>query len=137
MKTTVMNVKTFAGFNLEMIMKSVGIAYISTIFILTLLASLLAFTGLSENFAALGLVVTAMTSNVIGGMLIARNSKTRGWLNGGVGGAVYVILLYVFGALFYNSFGISKNTLIMLIICLISGAIGGIIGVNIKYKRRV
>jgi putative membrane protein (TIGR04086 family) len=135
LKTTIVNVRTFAGFDVNMILRSVGIAYIATISILALLSALLVFTNLSEAFISFGLILTAVISNIIAGTLISKKTRTRGWINGALGGAVYVILLYFIGAIFFDSATIGKGTLLMLATCLISGTIGGIIGVNMKHRR--
>lgn len=135
LKTTVINVRTFAGFNIDMILRSVGIAYLSTIGILALFAALLTYTNLSDIFITAGLVLTAIISNIIAGILISKKARNRGWINGAVGGCVYVVLLYFIGAIFFGNVGIGSGTLMMLAICLFSGAIGGIIGINMKHKR--
>ena len=135
MKTTVMNVKSAAGFNFKMIMRAVGTAYITTLVFIAILAALLSWTGLPESFSAFGLILIAIISNIIGGIAIAKKMRSNGWINGAMGGICYVILLYFIAAVFYNSLAVTANTFVLLAICVFSGVIGGIIGVNSRSKR--
>lgn len=62
------------------------------------------------------------------GFYVARNVDHNGWLNGGLSGLIYIILLILIGTI---SMPISLgNIIVMALIGLIIGSIGGIIGIN-------
>ena len=65
----------------------------------------------------------------IGGIIAAYSSQSRGWLNGGLVGLSYVMILIIIGG-FITSFVFSGSLVLkILIICLIS-SLGGVIGIN-------
>lgn len=65
----------------------------------------------------------------IGGIIAAYTSQSRGWLNGGLVGLSYTIVLIIIGSLVTSFVFSSSMVLKILIICLIS-SLGGIIGIN-------
>ncbi len=63
------------------------------------------------------------------GFYIARRVDKNGWLNGGLGGLVYMVIIILLGTI---SMPISIWYILLLsIIGLIVGSIGGIIGINL------
>ena len=65
----------------------------------------------------------------IGGIIAAHTSKSRGWLNGGLVGLSYMIILIIIGSLISPLTFSGALLLKLLTVCLIS-ALGGIIGIN-------
>ena len=66
-----------------------------------------------------------------GGIFTARNAHNKGWLNGGLVGLLYMLLILFFGAqVIAIDFGL--DILLRVISGFLAGAVGGIIGVNIK-----
>lgn len=63
------------------------------------------------------------------GFYVARNVDKNGWLNGGIAGLIYMIILILIGSI---SMPISiSNIFIMTIIALIISSVGGILGINL------
>ncbi|ACL69640.1 TIGR04086 family membrane protein [Halothermothrix orenii] len=102
--------------------------------ILILLSLILAFfsniiTALS--LSSLNTVLIIGNFMIIGfiGFFIARRVEENGWLNGGLGGLIYMAIIILLGTI---SMPISiGNIFLLLILGLLVGAIGGIIGINL------
>ena len=102
--------------------------------LLLFFAVLLSYTNLSENtMLPVTLVVTGV-SILIGSMISTRKIRKNGILNGGMVGIIYIIALYLISSLFLAGFYLTFKSFIMLIIGIITGMIGGIIGVNTNIK---
>lgn len=88
--------------------------------------------------AIVSLAVGAVTNISVGvcGFRAARHTKAHGLLSGAVAGLIYVILLYFTGSLAFGELSFSNASLLTIIICILSGAIGGILGINIRQKKR-
>jgi putative membrane protein (TIGR04086 family) len=56
-------------------------------------------------------------------------------MNGAVVGLIYMLILYALSSIVYGSFPINRHVVIMFVIGAITGAIGGIIGINMKRPR--
>ncbi|MFW6287532.1 MAG: TIGR04086 family membrane protein [bacterium] len=82
----------------------------------------------SSNLNILLLVVNFLILTYVG-FYVAREVDKNGWLNGGLAGLIYMILLILIGTI---SMPISlANVLLMAVLGLIIGSIGGIIGINL------
>ncbi len=75
-----------------------------------------------------------MLGSFISGYLAARRIRERGMMIGALCGLIIFLLLLL--ASFMSKFDVGLAALIKLAIALVSGAIGGIIGVNAKSKRK-
>ena len=53
-------------------------------------------------------------------------------VNGGIIGFIYVLIIYILSSLLGNSFTLNIYSIIMVISGIVAGAIGGIVGVNLK-----
>lgn len=107
------------------------IAYIITIVVLCLSATIFAYTNIEDRHLQTFVFGTILLSNLIGSTLLSRKIKEKGLIYGGSFGIIYCLLLYVITSLAFNGFAFSNTLLIYLAICLVSGIIGGIIGVNL------
>lgn len=136
MKTAMVNVNTLKGASFSSVLKSVGVAYALTFALILIFSALLCFTDLPESTIALGLIFIAVLSNFVAGALMGTKAKTRGLINGALGGIAYLAVLYVIGLALYGKIAFDQSTVAMLIICLTAGSVGGIFGVNLRTKRR-
>ncbi|MCU6791535.1 MULTISPECIES: TIGR04086 family membrane protein [Paenibacillus] len=68
---------------------------------------------------------------LIGGMTAGKRSGTKGWYHGGMLGLVYTCIIWLIGFLTYDA-GFSQQTLYLTALTLVSGALGGILGINFK-----
>ncbi|HHW31812.1 MAG TPA: TIGR04086 family membrane protein [Clostridiaceae bacterium] len=114
------------------IVKAVALSYIITIPIFTVLALLITYTNFPDKFILPGVIVTTIISILIAGTSSSRNLKSNGWLNGGLVGLVYMIVLYLLSSIVFKDFSINEHVLTMTVIGILTGSIGGIIGINIR-----
>jgi putative membrane protein (TIGR04086 family) len=72
---------------------------------------------------------------LVAGSTSTRGLRSRGWLNGCIVGFIYMLLIYLAGSIVYKDFSFDNYMITMFIIGIITGAIGGIIGINMKQGR--
>ncbi|UUZ84435.1 TIGR04086 family membrane protein [Paenibacillus sp. P26] len=70
-------------------------------------------------------------SMFLGGLMSGKRSASKGWYHGGMLGIVYTLLVWLIGFLAFDH-GFSKGMLQLGGLALIAGALGGMIGVNLK-----
>lgn len=130
-------IKNYAGggFSLSGTLKCVAIALAVSIVLLFIFSFIIAFTPYPEGMVKLGIILILVVSNLTGGWLTAKEAQSRGWLNGTVAGAFYMLLLFIIGS-FINGFNITSSAMLMILFGLLSGAVGGIFGINTKRKTR-
>lgn len=116
--------------------KNILIGFALTIAILFIAAWIAVLTNLQE--AAVSLVVGVVTYLCVGfcGFRAARKSGSNGLVSGAIAGAVYVVLLYFIGCIAFADFSFGMSVLLTAVICILCGAIGGVVGVNTRTKRR-
>lgn len=121
------------------VFKGILAAYIITIPAFMLFALILANTDFPQKLISPAVVVTTIISVLTAGSVSTKGLKNKGWLNGSIVGFIYMLILYIFSSLIFKNFTIDKYVATMSVIGVLTGAIGGIVGINIKngtkYKR--
>lgn len=103
--------------------------------VLLLIASLMGtFIPFSEKMIIIVVNIISVLSVFLSGIIASAIYKSKGLLFGAVAGIIYSIFVYILGALIYKNFGITINTLIGFVISIVSGAFGGVTGVNLIKK---
>lgn len=120
--------------NSARIIKGSLFAIITSAILLLIFAILLCYTSLSESTMLPVILVVTGVSILIGSMISTRKIRKNGILNGGMVGLIYIIILYLISSLFLAGFSLTFNSFIMLVVGIITGMIGGIIGVNTNRK---
>ncbi len=117
--------------NFQFILKGL-ILGLMTLFILVFLFAFVynIFGFLSYTFISKFLLILNFLIIAYVGFYIAQRVKSNGWLNGGIGGMVYMIILILI-TYFNHSFSWSM-ILWLLLLGIITGSIGGILGINFK-----
>ena len=114
------------------IIKGSIIALILTIIMLTIYAALLANTNISENTMVPVLIGITGVSILIGSSIISTNIKKNGIINGALVGLIYILSIYLLSSILTGIFLLNINSIILIIVCILTGMIGGIVGVNMK-----
>lgn len=117
------------------IIKGCLFAIILSVILLTIYALLLVNTTISENTMMPVVLTITGISILMGGTISSRKMKKNGLIYGAVVGLVYVLTLYVASSISMVGFSLSANSFIMLGVGVITGIIGGIIGVNLVAKK--
>ncbi len=116
--------------------KGLLIAYVITIPVFLLFALILTNTDFPEKFVSTAVIITTIISVLTAGSTSTRGLKNKGWLNGGLVGFIYMLVLYLLSSILFNNFTINKYVVTMTVIGVLTGAIGGIMGINLKKSSR-
>jgi len=112
------------------------ISVIATVLILLIFSFLLTIRDMPAMTMPVFSAVSIAIGGFLGGLFSAKKAGKNGLLYGVItGAALYVIVLIA--SLIVSKGGVTMLTLIKLVITLISAAIGGIIGVNLKNRRKM
>lgn len=114
------------------LIRSVGLAYLLTLIILVLLASILSLTEFPEGMMNSAVIVATLISIMFAGSIFARHVKTRGWISGSIAGVSYMLILYLVSSTAIGSFRSSQYLIAMVLAGIAAGALGGILGINLK-----
>ena len=130
------NVKTVDGGGLSHtatgFLKGVLVAALFTLIFFVIAALFLSYTPLSENTIPYIAFFTQIVGSLISGFIPAKRAGTKGLLTGGFSALIYMLLIWLVSSLVADGFYMGKHILTMFLLSLISGAVGGIMGVNFK-----
>ena len=118
--------------NLIKIIKGSVIAIVLSLIFLTIYAAILSFTSVSETTMVPVVLVLTGLSILIGSSMSSISIKRQGIINGGLVGLIYVLFLYIVSSIAGIGFALNMNAIIMLVVGIITGMLGGVIGVNMK-----
>jgi putative membrane protein (TIGR04086 family) len=121
-------------FNIVFILKTVCFSFIVSIFLLIIGALFLTYSNLHDEFIKVMVNLIVVISVMTCGFKISRKSKSQGWLNGSIGGFLYVSVLYLVGSLTQKNFNVSVSSVLTFALGLSCGMLGGMIGVNTKKR---
>lgn len=119
------------------IAKAILISYFITIPVFAIFAYILTLTDFPQKYIPSFVIITTLLSVVIAGWSSTKYIKSKGWLNGGIVGFVYMLVLFLLSSSTYGDFGINMHVATMFIIGTLTGSIGGILGINLKKEPRV
>ncbi|WIV10753.1 TIGR04086 family membrane protein [Proteiniborus sp. MB09-C3] len=103
-----------------------------TILLILIFTITLTYTKLSEELIPLINSIIMILGITSGAIFTSRKLERKGWLSGGLIGILYFIIIFFISALFVKSFAMDKYLLIKGLLAIITGCIGGMIGINIK-----
>lgn len=118
--------------SLIQILKGVGISLLMTLILLIIFATILTYTNVPESTISTVIIIITAISILIGSMISNRCIRKNGLLNGGLVGAIYLIIIYLISSILNGHFSLNLQSIIMIILSFITGILGGIIGVNGK-----
>jgi len=87
---------------------------------------------MKEDTIPLLSTIIMIVSIAVGSIYMAIKAEEKGWLNGGIVGVLYFLILLLLNYLFIKPFIFDVYTIGKLFISLVAGVVGGMIGVNIK-----
>lgn len=124
-----MKVKDFS--KIIYLLKGLLLAFIVTTVLIIFFSLMLTYSTLRESKMPLLNTVIMIASITSGSIYIGRRIKEKGWINGGLIGISYYVLLIILNLLFLKPFVIDIFSITKLFLACITGIIGGIIGINI------
>ena len=113
------------------VLKGTGLSIVITLILLLVFSAILTYTNVSENVIPIAIIAITGFSILVGSAISTIKIKKNGMINGALSGLVYMIILYLVSSV-ENGFILNLKSFIMLVVALIMGAIGGIIGVNMR-----
>lgn len=96
-----------------------------------LVSLLLSLTGLKEQSLPLYVYMIHGLSVLTGGFIAAKRAGEKGWYRGGALGLAYGLIVVLISSLGFDV-KLSTDTLVFLPVCLLTGALGGILGINAR-----
>lgn len=138
MKQVTQDIKTTINekLNITTIAKGILISYLITIPLFIVFAFVLTYTDFPEKYIPTTVIITTVISILIAGSTATKNVRNRGWLNGSIVGVIYMTVLYLLSSVTYSEYGMNRYVITMFIIGILAGAIGGIVGINLKSGSR-
>lgn len=118
--------------NFVNIIKGVFIAVIFTLIFIFIFSLLLTYTNVSESFITPVIIVITAISIFIGSSIGNIKLKKNGLINGALIGGIYLLSIYLLSGIINKNFGLSMQSIIIIIAGMLCGMFGGIIGVNKK-----
>ena len=122
------------AFSPRAVLKSIIISYAFTFIVFAVFAAVITYTGFSEKYIDTVVMITTVLSIIIAGVAVSTGARSRGWLNGGIGGLVYMLILMLLGIIFSDGAIFEMSDVLVLMLGFVLGAFGGIIGINMKRK---
>jgi putative membrane protein (TIGR04086 family) len=116
---------------MKVFIRELIISIILSVLLMFVLSIILSQTALSENLINPLTIAIVTFSLLIGAFRISKNKKEKGILYGALLGFIYMVILYLISSFANFEFSISLNSIIMIILGIVGGAIGGILGVNL------
>ena len=114
------------------IIKGTANSIVLSLILLTFYATLLSYTSVSENTMVPVIITITGISILIGSSISSIHIKKQGLLNGALVGLIYMLALYILSSIIFSSFVLNVNSIIMIIVGVVTGMVGGVIGVNMK-----
>ena len=114
------------------IFKGAIIALTTTIILLIIFSVILTYTNIQENVINPVIMIITAISILIGSSLVNMKIRKNGLINGGIIGAIYIIIIYLISSILNWRFSLNIQSVIMIAISIVFGILGGIIGVNKK-----
>ena len=121
--------------NIVKVIKGSIIAFLISIMLLFIFASLLVYTNIQENTIKPVVIIISIISILVGSSLSSIKIKRKGIVNGALVGTIYIMVIYILSSICFVGFELNLESIIMIISSIISGLIGGVIGVNIDSKK--
>ncbi len=114
------------------IIKSSITAVIITFLFFIIFAIVMKIGNLDEKIISPINQVIRIISIALGGSIAARASSSRGWLIGAITGIIYMLWAFAISTLFGHTMDFNRIVISDITMSFIVGAIGGIIGINLK-----
>ena len=114
------------------LLKGIVFSFFITVILIITFALILTYTSLADGVIPVVNSIIMILSIALGSIYISVKLNKLGWLNGALTGLLYIFLLIVIGKMFMDNFKVDVFILFRVIIALITGAVGGMIGINLR-----
>ena len=108
------------------------IGYAITCIVFLGYSMLITYTEMSESSLPMVIALTTVLSVLVAGFDAARGASRRGWLWGMWAGLAYVVIMAILMMVILRSFMVDGRTITVIALALAGGAVGGMLGINVK-----
>jgi len=123
--------------NIVSMVKAIAIAYLITIPLFAIFSFFLNYMDFPQKILPSAVIITTLISIIVAGWTSTSKIRSKGWLNGGIIGFMYVVILFLVSGLAYRDYSIDTHVITILVIGVITGSIGGILGINLRREPKV
>lgn len=114
------------------IFKSLAYSYLATLLAVLLYNVLLTFTSMSGNTITMAASFITTLASAYGGFYASVKIKEKGLIYGMLVGLLYITVMLLVVFLANDAFKFEMNMVYKMLLTVVSGGIGGILGVNFK-----
>lgn len=115
---------------MKIFLKETIMSLILSIIGIFILSILISKTTVPEKVIIPAVIGITSISIMIGGFKISKSRKEKGIINGCILGGAYMLIMYIISSIITLDFSLTMNSIIMIMLGILGGAIGGIFGVN-------
>lgn len=90
-----------------------------------------AYTSINDRYLQMFVFGIVTISVLLGATILSKKTKEKGWLFGGIFGITFLLIIFLISGIAYGSFALTNTFFVYVGISILSGLVGGIIGVNI------
>ena len=114
-----------------------GVVGVGIALVLMLVASaIFLYTDTDIDYVSIAARSILFVSAFVSGMLCSKRKNERGYLYGACTGLTYSLLLLLISLFLGTTRSLSFLTFLTVFLCVISGALGGILGINLKNNKK-
>lgn len=117
--------------NILKILKGTAISIAITLILLLIFSAVLTYTEVPESVTPTVIIAVTGVSILIGSSISTLKIHKNGMVHGALSGLIYIVIIYALSSI-ENGFLLNSTSFIMMLIAIAMGAIGGIVGVNIR-----
>lgn len=121
---------------IKSIIKACFFTFAFTYLLVVIYSFVLAYTNVPDSTIPTVVIGITMFSIFLSTLIFCRQIGSNGLVNGVIISTIYIGLVYLISSLTKVGFTLDKYSIIMIITAMLSGIIGGIIGVNFSNVRR-
>ncbi len=125
-----------AFFDVVFLCKNTLLCFLASGILLLAGAVMATYLSMADSLTELLVYVLTAVCVLFGGFRAAKHSGRQGLLQGGIFGFVYMAILSIAGMLIYGEWSMQGTAWLSILIGILCGAIGGMLGVNAKPKRK-
>lgn len=114
------------------ILKGLGVSYIFTFIAFIIFSIVLTFSNISDTTIPNVILVISILGIIIGSATCTKKASSNGLMWGAIVGVIYSLILYLLSSILLVGFSSNLSTLYLILSSVLFGAIGGVIGINLK-----
>ena len=124
------------NFSLKPVLFGLITSALISLLLIIISATAFLYSGLSQQFIPVFSKLILAVSVFLGGMIAGMKSKITGWLYGLITGILFLLLLLAINLVLGIGVSYSGYLYIVFSVCAVVGSIGGIVGINLKLKKK-